>query len=92
MQTSTIAKIANGQAGVFDWRRLLKVHPAAELFPLMAEAELDELAADIAKNGLRSPIVLWAADNGECVLDGRIASMRWRGSACSTIPATAILA
>jgi hypothetical protein len=54
----------------FNWRKHLPVHPAAELFPLMTEAELKELASDIAKNGLRAPIVGWALD-GQSLLDGR---------------------
>lgn len=32
------------------------VHPHAELFPLMSDAELDELAADIKKRGLREKV------------------------------------
>jgi hypothetical protein len=52
---------------VFDWRKYLPVHPAAELFPLMPPAELQALAEDILKNGLRARIVLWS----EAVLDGR---------------------
>jgi hypothetical protein len=54
----------------FNWRAHLKVHPAADLFPLMSEAELKELAADIRANGLRAPIVSWAL-GGEFLLDGR---------------------
>jgi hypothetical protein len=54
----------------FNWRAHLQVHPAAELFPLLSEAELEELASDIAKNGLRAPIVGWALD-GQFLLDGR---------------------
>jgi hypothetical protein len=38
------------------WRDRLPVHPAAELFPLMSEGELRELAADIKKNGLRERV------------------------------------
>jgi hypothetical protein len=45
----------------------LETHPEAELFPLMSESELTELAADIRANGLRQPIVL---KDGK-VLDGR---------------------
>jgi hypothetical protein len=45
-------------ASVFDWRQHLKIHPAADLFPLMSESELKELAEDIKKNGLKNPIVL----------------------------------
>jgi len=47
----------------------LKIHPAAELFPLMAEGELAELVANIEKDGLLFPITLWKK-TGE-LLDGR---------------------
>jgi hypothetical protein len=43
----------------FNWRDHLDIHPAAELFPLMSEAELKELADDIKANGLQTPIILW---------------------------------
>jgi len=49
------------------WRDHLKIHPAAELFPLMSEDELRELGQDIKKNGLHSPIVLMDGT----LLDGR---------------------
>jgi hypothetical protein len=39
------------------WRDVLPIHPAAELFPLMSEAELRELGEDIQANGLQAPIV-----------------------------------
>ena len=56
----------------FDWRAHLKVHPAAELFPLMSEAELKELAEDIRANGLRTPFVGWSdKDAVVMLLDGR---------------------
>lgn len=45
----------------------MKAHPAAALFPLLGEAELGELAADIKANGLRVPIVTHVGQ----VLDGR---------------------
>lgn len=51
-----------------------RAHPAAELFPLMAEPELREMADDIAKNGLLEPIVV---DDQGTILDGR---NRWRAS------------
>jgi hypothetical protein len=44
------------------------VHPAAALFPMLADDELDELVADIKTRGLLQPIVL---DAEGCVLDGR---------------------
>jgi hypothetical protein len=49
------------------WRVGIKVHPAADLLPMMTDAELDELAADIAKNGVQQPIV-WLMGQ---LLDGR---------------------
>ena len=52
------------------WRNLIKIHPAAELFPLMADAELKELASNIWENGLRAPIVGWAVGD-QFLLDGR---------------------
>jgi hypothetical protein len=62
----------------FDWRKHLPVHEAAELFPLLPEAELKELAADIQANGLRTQIVTYSGtdDAGGCLhspilLDGR---------------------
>jgi hypothetical protein len=60
-----------------NWRDHLTVHPAAELFPLMSEtdpAELKELAEDIKKTGLRTPIVMWSSsldDHNAVLLDGR---------------------
>jgi hypothetical protein len=44
-----------------------KDHPAAGLFPMMAEDELRDLAADIKKNGQREPIYVYKCQ----VLDGR---------------------
>jgi hypothetical protein len=51
-----------------SWRDHLKIHPSAELFPLMSEGELRELGEDIKKNGLRSPIIIC---KGRRLLDGR---------------------
>ncbi len=51
-----------------DW----PVHPAAELFPLLGDAELTELADDIRANGLIEPV--WLFDDpqlGTVLLDGR---------------------
>jgi hypothetical protein len=44
-----------------------KIHPYAELFPMMTAAELEALTADIRTKGLRQPIVLYE----EQILDGR---------------------
>lgn len=46
----------------------LSFHPIAAVFPLMTEAELEELADDIRENGLRVPIVLHPDG---AILDGR---------------------
>jgi hypothetical protein len=58
----------------FDWRALLDVHPAAELFPPISEAELLETAERIRANGLRVPIVVWSPSDGSkspVLIDGR---------------------
>lgn len=49
-------------------------HPAAALFPRLAGADLDALAADIAANGLLGPVVL---------LDGAVLDGRNRLAACA---------
>ena len=54
-----------------SWRDVLKIHPAADLFPLLSEPELKELAEDIKANGLRAPIVGWNSNEGQFLLDGR---------------------
>lgn len=43
------------------------IHPAASHFPLMSEAELDELARDIKERGLDQPVLMFEGK----VLDGR---------------------
>src|SRR3954466_8703333 len=50
------------------WRERLRVHPAADLFPLMSEAALEQLTEDIETNGIQVPIVL--LPNGQ-LTDGR---------------------
>jgi ParB/Sulfiredoxin domain len=50
------------------WRDKYKVHPAADVFPMMSDEELAKLGEDIKANGLRSPIVV---DANGAVLDGR---------------------
>src|SRR5215204_6030922 len=51
-----------------SWRERLPIHPAAELFPLMSEAELEQLAEDIKENRLLVRIVL--LPDGQ-LIDGR---------------------
>src|SRR5438046_8328304 len=41
---------------LMSWRNVLKIHPAADLFPMMTADELKALGEDIKKNGLRVPV------------------------------------
>jgi hypothetical protein len=73
----------NGMNAVKDdqrqsWRDVIRVHPAAEMSPLMSESELRELGEDIRQHGLREPIVITMDDEGKSddpacyrLLDGR---------------------
>lgn len=45
----------------------MQSHPAAELFPMMAGADLDALVADIREHGQREPIIV----HDGLILDGR---------------------
>jgi hypothetical protein len=57
-----------------SWRDVIKVHPAADMFPMMSDAELEVLSKDIAKHGLNSKVTLWREtdDSRQVVLlDGR---------------------
>jgi hypothetical protein len=54
------------------WRDKLPVHPAADLFPMMSDAELRELGEDIRENGLHQPIIVYTdRENKAWLLDGR---------------------
>jgi N6-adenosine-specific RNA methylase IME4/ParB-like chromosome segregation protein Spo0J len=57
-----------------------KDHPFAALFPLLSQTELAELAADIATNGLRDPVMLHRG----MILDGR---NRYRACLLKDLPA-----
>jgi hypothetical protein len=50
-----------------NWRDVLPIHPAAELFPLMSEPELRELGEDIKAHGLVQAVHLYKGK----LLDGR---------------------
>jgi hypothetical protein len=51
---------------------VLPVRPAADVFPLMSEADLRVLGEDIKKNGLREPIAIYRDDVSQySLLDGR---------------------
>ena len=52
------------------WRSIYPVHPCADVFPMLDDAKLAELAQDIKQNGLRHSIVL-AAGPHPSVLDGQ---------------------
>ena len=49
------------------WRDKYKVHPAADVFPMMSDEELAKLGEDIAKHGIREHIRFL----GDQLLDGR---------------------
>ena len=49
----------------------LQVFPPADVFPMMDDDELNELAADIKENGLRDSIVTAEIDGEIMIIDGR---------------------
>lgn len=73
------AQGADGAHGPSEvtWPAAISVHPAAELFPLLAVSELAALAEDITAHGLMHPIVRDA--------DGRILDGRNRYLACQLV-------
>src|SRR5262249_25103962 len=52
-------------------RENLPFHPFSEIFPLLDDADLAELARDIQAHGLHEPLVLVKEDGKWRVLDGR---------------------
>jgi hypothetical protein len=56
-----------------NWREILTVHPAAELFPAVCEADQKEFEKDIDTHGIRVAPVLWRETPASPwqLLDGR---------------------
>lgn len=52
-------------SGAQSWRDLIKVHPAADLFPMMSDSEIDDLAKDIDGHGIKVPLVFWTPTRRE---------------------------
>ncbi len=49
----------------------LPVFPAADVFPMMTDDELQELAEDIRANGLRQPVTIAKINGVWMLIDGR---------------------
>lgn len=62
---------------------MLRAHPAAELFPMLGDSELSDLAADIAAHGQKHPIVVVDGHGEWLILDGRN-----RAEACRRVGVT----
>lgn len=60
--------MATVQAELPEVGEVRRVHPVADLFPMMSDEELDDLASDIKANGLVHPIVV---DTDGVLIDGR---------------------
>jgi hypothetical protein len=60
-----------------NWRAVLPVHPAAEIFPPLSPDELRAMGEDIRANGMNVPIVIVRGPKGHRLLDGvsRLSSM-----------------
>ena len=58
------------------WRDRFRVHPSADVFPMMSDEDLQKLGEDIKANGLKSPLVFCWVESGtlqahRCLIDGR---------------------
>jgi ParB-like chromosome segregation protein Spo0J len=49
----------------------IPVHPSADIFPMLDDDELEELASDIKDNGLQQPLVIDALNGNPRLIDGR---------------------
>jgi hypothetical protein len=66
----------------------IQIHPLAEAFPMIAEADWSAFVADIRDHGIRQPIV-WGAD-GTTLIDGRNRLSAWLelGNTVESAPST----
>jgi hypothetical protein len=63
---------SDNEAPAPRWRDYVPIHPAAELFPSLTNAELRELGEDIKANGLQHKVIVEPKDDGSLtLLDGR---------------------
>jgi ParB-like chromosome segregation protein Spo0J len=67
------------------WRNKYRVHPTADVLPMMSDEELAELGEDIKSNGLKEPITF---DREGVLLDGRnrLEAMERAGIAPALLP------
>lgn len=54
-----------------SWRDALQIHPLANVFPLLDDADLVSLGEDIKRNGLTSPIAIKIENGAPVLIDGR---------------------
>jgi len=60
------------------WRKLLPVHPAADVFPLLPPDELAALGEDIRRNGLRELPTIWLDAKSDDTFDAYLTDGRNR--------------
>lgn len=60
-----------------QWRERYTVHPAADVFPMVSDEEIDKIGSDIAAHGLQQQLVMWRG----FLVDGRnrLEAMERRG-------------
>lgn len=67
-------KPASDKKQASKWREKYRVHPAADILPMISDEEIAKLGEDIKKNGLKQPIIFQHADGDDAkalLLDGR---------------------